>query len=381
VTDKEWTTVNTGGKKRVVVTKQLPGERWLERLSEADCRVDICTSEELLTAGEIETAIGERCDGAIGQLTETWGKGLFNALKRAGGKAYSNYAVGYNNVDVASATHVGIPVGNTPGVLTETTAEMAVGLTFAAARRMIEADTYMRSGRFKGWLPTLFLGELLWEKTLGIIGMGRIGSAYARMMVEGHKMNVVYYDLHRKREIEDFISAYSAFLKGRGEGPVGCRRAESIEEVLREADVVSLHTVLNEETRHLIDRKRLALMKEKAILVNSSRGPLMDEAALVDHCREHPKFRAALDVFEEEPDMKPGLKDLQNVVMVPHIGSATGWTRQGMADLAAANVAAILLGYPAWPDEDISPFLKDDPPKAAPSIVNGKALNMPLYRA
>ena len=378
---KEWTTVKPVGSRRVIVTKQLPGDRWLGILRGADCQVDICMSESLLTLAEIKAAIGDHCDGAIGQLTEVWGKDLFAALKSAGGKAYSNYAVGYNNVDVAAATEKGIPVGNTPGVLTETTAEMAAGLTFAAARRMIEADQYMRSERFKGWLPTLFLGELLWRKTLGIIGMGRIGSAYARMMVEGHKMNVIYYDLHRKADMEDYISAYRAFLKDQGEEPVFCHRAESIEEVLEKADVVSLHTVLNENTHHVINRERLGMMKKNAILVNSSRGPLIDEAALVDHCREHPSFRAALDVFEDEPDMKPGLKDLDNVVMVPHLGSATGWTRQGMATLAATNVAAILLGYPAWNHEDIAPFLGDEPPKAAPSIVNAKALNMPLYGA
>jgi len=376
---KEWSTLNPHGRRRVIVTKQLPGDRWLEALRGAECQVDICTSQEVLAAGEIVAAIGNRCDGAIGQLTEGWGKDLFEVLKKAGGKAYSNYAVGYNNVDVAAATELGIPVGNTPGVLTETTAEMAVGLTFAAARRMIEADKFMRGGRFKGWLPTLFLGELLWRKTLGVIGLGRIGSAYARIMVEGHKMNVIYYDLHRKRGFENSISTYNGYLQSQGETPVSCHMADSIEEVLRKADVVSLHTILNENTRHLINRERLALMKENAILVNSSRGPLIDEAALVDHCREHPNFQGALDVFEDEPEMKPGLKDLENVVMVPHIGSATGWTRQGMATLAAANVAAILLGYPAWHDEDISPFLGDHPPKAAPSIVNAKALNIPLY--
>jgi hydroxypyruvate reductase 1 len=373
---KEWITYNSPGTRRVIVTKQLPGDRWLEVLRGADCRVDICTSEEVLKSGEIEAAIGGRCDGAIGQLTELWGKNLFAALQRAGGKVYSNYAVGYNNVDVAAATEAGIAVGNTPGVLTETTAEMAVGLTFAAARHMIEADKYTRSGRFKGWLPALFLGDLLWRKTVGVIGMGRIGAAYARMMAEGHKMDVIYYNPHPRRGFEEYISAYSVFLHEQGEEGVGCRRAETVDEVLREADVVSLHTVLNDTTYHLINRERLAMMKENAILVNSSRGPLIDEAALVDHCRQHPNFRAALDVFEEEPDMKHGLKDLDNVVVLPHIGSATGWTRQGMATLAAANVAAVLLGYPAWHDEDTSPFLGDDPPKAAPSIVNAKKLNI-----
>jgi len=363
VSEKKWITHNRGGKHRVVVTKELPGPRWLEILTLADCQVDICISTDILSVDEITTAFGERCDGAIGQLTEDWGSSLFEALKGSGGRAYSNYAVGVNNVDVVAASKEGIPVGNTPGVLTETTAETAVALTFAAARRVVESDRFMRAGKYKGWLPTLFLGELLWRKTLGIIGAGRIGSAFSHMMIEGHKMDLIYYDLLQNEELEDYVAAYNAFLSSQGEDPVNCRRAERIEEVLREADVVSLHTILDETTRHLINKERLSLMKDNAILVNSSRGPLIDEAALVDHCRNHPHFRAALDVYEEEPEMKPGLEALDNVVIVPHIGSATSWTRQGMATLAASNVAGILMGYPAWKNSDISPFLGDDPPQ------------------
>jgi hydroxypyruvate reductase 1 len=379
VSEKKWITHNRGGKHRVVVTKELPGPRWLEILTLADCQADICISTDILSVDEITTAFGERCDGAIGQLTEDWGSSLFEALKGSGGRAYSNYAVGVNNVDVVAASKEGIPVGNTPGVLTETTAETAVALTFAAARRVVESDRFMRAGKYKGWLPTLFLGELLWRKTLGIIGAGRIGSAFSHMMIEGHKMDLIYYDLLQNEELEDYVAAYNAFLSSQGEDPVNCRRAERIEEVLREADVVSLHTILDETTRHLINKERLSLMKDNAILVNSSRGPLIDEAALVDHCRNHSNFRAALDVYEEEPEMKPGLEALDNVVIVPHIGSATIWTRQGMATLAASNVAGILMGYPAWKNSDISPFLGDDPPKAAPSIVNAKEIGFPLY--
>jgi len=379
VSEKKWITHNREGKHRVVVTKELPGPRWLEILTLADCQVDICISTDTLSVDEITTAFGKRCDGAIGQLTEDWGSPLFEALKGSGGRAYSNYAVGINNVDVVAASKEGIPIGNTPGVLTETTAEMAVALTFAAARRVVESDRFMRAGKYKGWLPTLFLGALLWRKTLGIIGAGRIGSAFSHMMIEGHKMDLIYYDLLQNEELEDYVAAYNAFLYSQGEDPVNCRRAERIEEVLREADVVSLHTILDETTRHLINKERLSLMKDNAILVNSSRGPLIDEAALVDHCRNHSNFRAALDVYEEEPEMKPGLEALDNVVIVPHIGSATSWTRQGMATLAASNVAGILMGYPAWKNSDISPFLGDDPPKAAPSIVNAKEIGFPLY--
>ncbi len=380
MTDMEWMVVNPSCSRRVIVTKKLPGERWIRILAQADCRLEICTSNKILTLEEIKAAIGKKCDGAIGQLTEDWGGDLFEVLKSAGGRVYSNYAVGYNNVNLDVATREAIPVGNTPGVLTEATSELAVALTFAAARRVVEADRFMRAGRFEGWLPTLFLGELLWRKTVGIIGAGRIGAAYARMMIEGHKMNLLYYDVQPNEALEDFVTRYGKFLESRGEEPVLCKRATSMNEVLGDADVVSLHPVLNDTTKHMINEESLSLMKDNAILVNSSRGPLIDEAALVRHCQKHPGFKAALDVFEDEPTMQPGLKDLDNVVIVPHIGSATIWTRQGMATLAAANVAGILLGYPAWRRQDVSAFLGDHPPKAAPSIVNRAELDIPIYK-
>ena len=376
---KNWRVHNAAGSKRVIVTKELPGERWLDMLVGADCKVEICTSTDILSLEEIKAAFGGNCDGAIGQLTEEWGEDMFAALKKAGGKAYSNYAVGYNNVDVDAATGQGIPVGNTPGVLTETTAQMAVALTFAAARRIGEAERFLRGGKYKGWLPALFLGNLLWRKTLGVIGAGRIGATYARMMVEGHKMNLIYCDPYPQKELEDYFMHYSEFLKSQGVPPVTCKRVERVEDLLGEADCVSIHTILDDSTHHLINKKRLALMKEDAILVNTSRGPVIDESALVEHCRAHPDFRVGLDVFEDEPELKPGLVDLDNVVKVPHIASATSWTRQGMATLAASNVAAILMGYPVWQKPDILPFLEGEPPKAAPSILNAKELGIPAY--
>ena len=372
---KEWTVLNPGGSRRVIVTKDLPGERWLGILTAADCSVEVCQSSDVLTPDEIAERIGDSCDGAIGQLTEDWNAGLFARLAAAGGTAYSNYAVGYNNVDVAGATTAGIPVGNTPGVLTETTAEMAISLTFSAGRRVVEGDRFMRGGQYEGWLPTLFMGKRFHGGTIGIIGAGRIGAAYGRMMVEGHKMNLVYFDLYPNAALEQYIADYAALLVANGEDPVSCTRVDTIEDLLAVSDVVSLHTVLDESTTHLINAERLAVMKPDAILVNSSRGPVIDETALVAHCQANPEFMAALDVFEDEPAMKPGLVELDNVVIVPHIASATTWTREGMATLAAANVAAILQGYPVWESDDILSFLSGDVPKAAPSIVNAADLN------
>ncbi|MEN8235746.1 MAG: NAD(P)-dependent oxidoreductase, partial [Actinomycetota bacterium] len=192
----EWAVHNPDGDRRVIVTKELPGDRWLEILVAAGCRVEVCTSTTVLSSDEIAAHIGDACNGVIGQLTEDWSTDLFAKLAAAGGSVYSNYAVGYDNVDVDGASAAGIAVGNTPGVLTETTAEMAVSLTFATARRIVEADRYMRGGHFVSWLPTLFIGQRLHGRTVGIIGAGRIGSAYARMMVEGFKMNLVYFDLY-----------------------------------------------------------------------------------------------------------------------------------------------------------------------------------------
>lgn len=366
--------VNPDGPLRVVVTKELPGTHWQDILIKAGCRIEIAPGTAILDKEQLKALVGESCDGAIGQLTEAWDEEMLGFLKNAGARAYSNYAVGFNNVDVAAATRLGLPIGNTPGVLTETTAELAIALTFAASRRIVESDRFLRAGQFEGWLPTLFMGQLFHGKTVGIVGAGRIGAAYARMMVEGHKMNLIYFDLHANEPLEHYVSDYAALLKKHGEPPVTCRRADSVEQLLSEADLVSLHTVLNEHTRHLINAERLCLMKDNAILVNSARGPIIDENALVAHCRAHSDFRVGLDVFENEPAIAPGLAELDNVVIVPHIASATVWTREGMASLAAANVAAMLQGLPVWSGEDVLPFLKGDVPPAAPSIVNAADL-------
>jgi len=377
--------INPDGRFRVISTKPMPGDRWIDVLVKADCRVEICTaSKTILSNADIIKLIGDKCDGVIGQLTEDWGEELFSALDKAGGHAFSNMAVGYNNVDVPAATKHRISVGNTPGVLTETTAELAAALTLATARRVVEADVFMRAGKYDGWLPTMFVGNLLKGQTVGIIGAGRIGTAYARMMVEGHKMNVIYYDLYQSKRLESFVSAYGDFLKSQGEEAVHWRRAASVEDVLKAADVVSLHPVLDKTTFHLMNKERLNLMKKDAILINCSRGPVVDEVALVEHLRANPMFRAGLDVFEDEPKMKPALKDMPNVVVVPHIASASQWTRAGMATLAACNVAGKLLRYPVWHNpNDVLPFVEEskNPPPACPSIVNAKDLGLPSLKS
>ena len=372
-----WKVEGEGGPFRVVVTKDLPGRRWREILTGAGCELHVSDSRDVLPAAEIRSAIGERCDGAIGQLTERWGAELFEALRQAGGKAYSNYAVGYDNVDVAEATRRGIAVGNTPGVLTETTAEMAEALIFAAARRVPEADAYLRSGKFRGWLPDLLLGKRLHGGTLGIVGAGRIGAALARMFAPGHSMDVIYHDVRRNEELERCFRLLGDAAAAAGGRSLTCRQAASLDELLERADVVSLHVLLDPSTRHIIDRARLARMKPDAILVNTSRGPVIDEAALVEHLRAHPDVRAGLDVFEREPELAPGLRDLPNAVVVPHIASATTWTREGMALLAAANVAGVLRGLPIARDLRVEEFFAGSPART-PSIVNARDLGLAL---
>jgi len=373
---QKWEIQNPGGMNRVIVTARLIGSRWLKILTDAGCRVEVYQSGSPASRNEIDDALGQSCDGVIGQLKENWNRELLTRLKTAKGRVYSNCAVGYNNVDMASATELGIPVGNTPGVLTQATAELAVALAFAVARRIPEADAIVRGDRFSGWHLDLLLGDLFGRRTLGVVGAGRIGSAFAKMMVEGHRMNLIYFGRKMNERLETSLAAWNKYLTATDEQPVSFRRAETLEELLKESDVVSLHTALNESTHHLIDGSKLALMKKNAILINVSRGPVIDERALVEHCRRNPEFRAGLDVYEDEPALKPGLRELPNVVLLPHIGSATFWTREAMSTIAARNVAAVLSGYPVWKGEDVEIFLGEDPPKAVPSIVNAKELGL-----
>ena len=244
-------------------------------------------------------------------------------------KIIANYAVGYNNIDLPAAAQRGIIVTNTPDVLTDATADLTWALLLALPRRVVEGDAWARTGRWPGWTPTQMLGADVSGKTLGIIGMGRIGQAVAQRAV-GFRMPVTYAGRHS-------ISSPP--------GVSWTRRP--LDDVLAESDFVSLHVPLTEATRHLIDRRRLALMKPTAFLINTSRGPVIDEAALMSALETKTIAGAGLDVYEHEPDVPVRFVSLPNVILLPHLGSATLETRVRMGLICLDNIAAVLGGRPA----------------------------------
>jgi glyoxylate reductase len=239
-------------------------------------------------------------------------------------KVVANMAVGYDNITVAECTKRGIPVGNTPGVLTDTTADMAWALLMAGARRVVEAMDYVRTGKWKTWGPMLLMGQDVYGATLGIVGLGRIGAAVARRAT-GFDMRILYHDVRRREDLEakwglEYVN---------------------LDTLLRESDFVSLHTVLSPETHHLISVRELQLMKETAVLVNAARGPIVDPEALYEALVQGQIACAALDVTEPEPiNMDSRLLELKNIIIVPHIASASYATRGKMAEMAARNVIA-----------------------------------------
>jgi len=307
----------------VFVTRLVPepGMKVLRRNCE---RMDVNPPDRVLTREELLEGVRGR-DGVLCLLTDTIDAEVFDAAK--GAKIFANYAVGYNNIDVDAATARGIAVTNTPGVLTDATSDMAWALLFSTARRIAEADRFTRAGKFKGWSPMLFLGGDITGKTLGILGAGRIGTAVGLKSV-GFRMNVLYADPVQNADLEEKI---------------GARRVD-MDTLLKESDYVSVHVLLNEETRHLIGERELGLMKKTAYLINTSRGPVIDEEALVRALSDGQIAGAGLDVFEDEPALKPGLADLPNVVIPPHIASATIETRGKMAQMAATNLVMMLQG-------------------------------------
>jgi lactate dehydrogenase-like 2-hydroxyacid dehydrogenase len=268
------------------------------------------------------------CDGVLTLLTDKVDDEFLDAAG-PGLKVVSNYAVGFDNVDVAACTARGVAVGNTPGVLTDTTADLAWALLMAAARRIPEGDRYVRDGRWKTWGPLLLLGPDVHGATIGIVGFGRIGQALARR-AQGFGMTILYQDVHRvSPEVEAEFGA--TFMP--------------LEELLPRADFVSLHVNLTHDTHGLIDAEKLSWMKPTAVLVNTSRGPVVNGAALADALRSGQIFAAALDVTDPEPIARDDpLVGLDNCLIVPHIASASRATRGKMAEMAAANLLAGVRG-------------------------------------
>jgi len=309
-------------KKKVYVTRSIPsaGLQMLEK----ECEVEINPHDRVLSHEELIRAVSGR-DGVLCLLTDAVDAAVLSAAKQA--KVFANYAVGYNNVDVATATKLGIAVTNTPGVLTEATADMAWALLMASARRIVESDKFTREGKFDGWGPKMFIGGDIAGRTLGLVGAGRIGSAVAQR-ARGFDMKILYHNRSRNAELE---SKYGATLV-------------DLNTLLEQSDYVSLHAPFTPETKHMINAAALKRMKPKAYLINTARGPIVDEKALVVALKEGWIAGAGLDVYEQEPKIEAGLIGLPNVVLCPHIASATEETRDKMSTMAASNLLAVLHG-------------------------------------
>lgn len=316
---------------KIYITRQIPDEG-INLLKGKGYEVDINPDDKVLSKEELMAAIdGKGYDAVLCLLTDAIDADVLDA---AGSqcKIFANYAVGFDNVDLKAAAERNIVISNTPGVLTNTVAEHTFALMLAISHRVSEADRFMRRGEYKGWAPMLLLGNDLSSKIIGIVGLGRIGARVAHMAVKGFDAKIIYYDV---KQNEEFEKEFGAVYK------------PTIEDLLKEADYVSIHVPLLDSTHHLINKERLVLMKPSAYLVNTSRGPVVDERALVDALTRKVIKGAALDVFEGEPALAPGLSELENVIVTPHIASGTEETRQAMSRLAAENIIAVIEGREA----------------------------------
>lgn len=307
---------------KIFVARKIP-EPGLDLLRK-EFKLEINPYDRVLSKEEIIQGLQEK-EGLLCLLTDSIDKEVINSDPNL--KMIASYAVGYDNIDIKAATERGIPVSNTPGVLTETTAEMAWALIFSVARRIVEGDRFTRAGKFEGWAPTLMLGQDVSKKTLGLIGAGRIGTAFA-LKSKGFNMNVLYVDNRINETLEHELNA----------------KKVEFSEILKKSDYISLHVPLNKATHHLIGEKELKTMKKNVILINTSRGPVVDEQALIRALKKNWIFGAGLDVYEHEPEIHGELKKLDNVVLQPHSASATFETRTRMAVIAAENMIAGLKG-------------------------------------
>lgn len=313
--------------KKIYITRRIP-EIGIKMLMDKGYEIDINPKDRPLSPKELVKNLKKKpYDGVLSLLTDKIDASVFDAVPSS--KIFANYAVGFNNIDVVEAKKRGISITNTPGGLTESVAEHTFALILALTCRIVEGDTFVRKGKYDGWNPMLLLGTDLIGKTLGVLGTGRIGADVVHKAVRGFKMNAVYYDVVRNENLEK---------------EYGAKFLATPEEVLKVSDVVSVHVPLMESTHHLINKERLALMKSTAYLVNTSRGPVIDEKALVEALKNKQIAGAGLDVFEDEPKMAKGLSNLSNVVLTPHIASATISARNEMSEMAAQNLTAFFEG-------------------------------------
>lgn len=306
---------------RVYVTRQIP-HKGLEALKGHE--VEVYDEERPVPRETLKEKV-KPVDALISLLSDTVDAELMDSAPRLA--VIANYAVGYDNIDVQAATKRGIVVTNTPDVLTDATAELAWALLLAAARRIGEAERYMREARFMGWSPMLLLGQGIRGKTLGVVGAGRIGTRFA-LGSRGFEMKVLYYDEERNELLERELGA----------------KKVDISYLMHESDFVSIHLPLTSQTRHLVDAHQLVRMKPSAVLANTARGPIVDEKALVAALRAGKLAAAGLDVYEWEPDISKELLGMENVVLAPHIGSATFEARESMAELCAYAVLKVFAG-------------------------------------
>ena len=308
---------------KVLLAREIPGPA-MERLK-GEVDLDCVPEGTKLTKKDLMARIKDK-DGFISMLDNPIDGEVLNAATNL--KVISNYAVGFNNIDVKTATSKGIVVTNTPGVLTNATADLAWALMMSTSRRILEGDKYLRAGKFDGWAPKLMLGYDFTGKTLGIIGMGRIGSAVAKR-ASGFEMHVIYHNRHRLSEQE--------------EKDLGVEYV-SLDDIITKSDFISIHAPLTDETRHMLGEKQFKSMKKNCILVNAARGPIIDESALVKALKEGWIAGAGLDVYEDEPKVTEELLSMDNVVLEPHIGSATYETRAKMSDMVVDDCLAVLKG-------------------------------------
>lgn len=307
--------------KNIYVTRIIP-QIAFDMLEAKGYSVDIYPEDRVPTQNEIIDALQKKSyDAVISLLTDKINTSVFDSAPTV--KLYANYAVGYDNVDIFEAKKRGILVSNTPGNYSFCIAEHAMALLLGLATRIVEADDFMRKGKYTGWSPMNFIGHDIKGMKIGLIGAGRIGEQMARIASRGFDMEVIYHDVIRNEKIER---------------EYGAEYLDSIEDILKRADAVSLHVPLLESTRHLMNEERLKLMKPSAYLINTSRGPVIDENALVKALQDGVIRGAGLDVFEFEPKLAAGLDGLPNVILTPHIASASEETRNEMARIVAENV-------------------------------------------